>query len=102
MLRLPFIFAFAVLVSGTGASSASETLTGTVTAVHDGDTFSIGKQRVRVFGIDAPELNQQCRVDAIHQPGPSPCVACGHASRDALAGLILNKEVQCIKRGQSY
>lgn len=80
----------------------ADTFVGTVTRVHDGDTFSIGKQRIRIFGIDAPELNQQCRADAIYEPGPSPCVACGRSSRDWLAGIILNKEVQCTSRGKSY
>jgi endonuclease YncB( thermonuclease family) len=38
-------------------------ITGAVTRVHDEDTFSMGKQRIRVYGIDALELNQQCRAD---------------------------------------
>ena len=77
--------------------------TGTVTAVHDGDTLTLdGTTKVRLFGIDAPELKQQCRADAIHSPGPSPCVPCGEASRQALEGLVLGKEVTCIDRGKSY
>lgn len=92
-----------IMMAFLSASASSTTMIGgTVTAVHDGDTFSIGHQRIRVFGIDAPELNQQCRADAIHEPGPSPCIPCGHTARDALAGLIMGKEVHCLDRGKSY
>ncbi len=85
------------------AAGAPQELSGKVTAVHDGDTFTInGTTKIRVFGIDAPELKQQCRADAIHAPGPSPCVPCGESAREALEGLILGKEVRCGNRGQSY
>ena len=33
--------------------------TGVPTSIHDGDTFRFGKLRVRVWGIDAPELETQ-------------------------------------------
>jgi len=82
--------------------SDAATLVGIATAVHDGDTFTIGKQKIRVFGIDAPELNQKCRADAILEPGPSPCVPCGKQARGALSRLIQSKELTCTKRGQSY
>jgi hypothetical protein len=73
-------------------------IVGIVTAVHDGDTFSIGKQRIRVFGIDAPELHQMCaaRADA------SSCAPCGETARRALSAMILGKEVRCTDRGRSY
>ncbi len=73
---------------------------GTVTAVGDGDTFALGGTTVHVFGIDAPEFAQQCRADAIHAPGPSPCVPCGQRARDVLAGLVLGKTVTCTDRGE--
>jgi len=96
----------ALTASAQAASNHSnnkvQVLSGAVTDVHDGDTFTIGKQKIRVFGIDAPELNQKCRADAIYKEGPSPCVPCGHQARGALSKLIAGKELTCTKRGQSY
>lgn len=74
-----------------------------MSAVHDGDTLTLaGGRKVRLFGIDAPELRQQCRADAIYAPGPSACVPCGESSRLALEGLVLGKDIHCTDRGRSY
>ena len=82
----------AITVAAILFAAPALAITGTVTAVHDGDTFTIdGTTKIRVFGIDAPELRQACRVDAIHAPGPSPCVPCGEDARRALDKLILGK-----------
>jgi micrococcal nuclease len=47
---------------GLTAPAAAQTLTGTVVAVHDGDTISIRTSsstvRVRLYGIDCPEYQQ--------------------------------------------
>lgn len=60
-----------------------------VIAVHDGDTVSIRggdgqMRRVRVEGIDAPELNQRF----------------GLAARDVMRALTLRKSVQVVSRGR--
>ena len=100
-LALTLFLATLTTVPALGASVVR--IDGVVAKVHDGDTFTlVGGQKIRVFGIDAPELHQQCRADAIHAPGPSPCVPCGEAARQALEELILGKEVRCESRGQSY
>ena len=74
---------FAVML---GASPALADVSGRVSRVHDGDTFTLAGQKVRIWGIDAPELKQQCGG-----------VACGTAARDALQQLVRSRTVVCVQ-----
>jgi endonuclease YncB( thermonuclease family) len=57
--------------------------------VHDGDTFWVGETSVRLWGVDAPELNQTCRNrDDVRM--------CGEISRDHLISLLSRSLVQCV------
>lgn len=67
----------------TGAVSA--------TAVLDGDTIELSGKRVRLHGIDAPELAQTCREGTTTTP-------CGEIARNALIGLAAGATVQCERR----
>ena len=58
----------------------------------DGDSLSIGGQRVRLFGIDAPEFDQSCT-----RAGSS--WDCGKAAADQLAKMVTGREVRCIPTG---
>lgn len=49
--------------------------------VHDGDTLKYGTLRIRLHGIDAPELSQTCK-------GPSASDLCGKRARDYLKRLV--------------
>jgi endonuclease YncB( thermonuclease family) len=56
--------------------------------VHDGDTLSLAGERIRLRGLDAPELSQTClRAGADY--------ACGRSARDALAALIGQGQTTC-------
>lgn len=59
--------------------------------VNDGDTITIGAERIRLRGIDAPEYAQICRKNGADY-------ACGRASREALVKLVRNKTVSCSGR----
>jgi len=50
--------------------------------VVDGDTLSIGRERIRLYGVDAPESKQTC-TDAGGRP-----YACGAVATDALAKRV--------------
>jgi len=50
--------AFLLLIFATSSGAAAE-LVGRAT-VTDGDTLTVAKQRIRLWGIDAPESAQQC------------------------------------------
>jgi endonuclease YncB( thermonuclease family) len=54
----------------------------------DGDSLVINDIEVRLYGIDAPELNQSCGSNAGEYP-------CGREAKDALRGLLRNKIINC-------
>jgi endonuclease YncB( thermonuclease family) len=58
-------------------------------SVIDGDSIRDGKRRIRLYGIDAPELRQQCR------DGAGRAYRCGDAAREALETLIGKHEIGC-------
>jgi endonuclease YncB( thermonuclease family) len=56
--------------------------------VNDGDTLTLGQERIRLRGIDAPEYTQTCRSNAADY-------ACGRLARQALVDLIGGRAVSC-------
>jgi endonuclease YncB( thermonuclease family) len=58
-----------------------------VPQVVDGDTLKFGHQRVRLYGIDAPELHQTC---------DGGTWAAGKLARAALMGIIGGRPVTCV------
>ena len=67
------------------------TIAGPATVI-DGDTLEIRDQRIRLFGIDAPESGQSC-TDADGQS-----YRCGQRAAQALADRIGNRPVTCRQR----
>jgi endonuclease YncB( thermonuclease family) len=55
----------------------------------DGDSFTLGSQRYRLYGIDAPELHQDC-TDAAGRSWP-----CGTRARSELRRIIGTYPVTC-------
>lgn len=63
-------------------------MSGEEVRVIDGDTIAIGDERIRLFGIDAPEDSQTCSQD-----GRS--VRCGDEATAYLQALIGRRQVNC-------
>ncbi|WP_342587162.1 thermonuclease family protein [Kumtagia ephedrae] len=56
--------------------------------VNDGDTITVGTEKIRLRGIDAPEFTQSCMRDGKSYP-------CGRQARQRLRTLIGNQPVAC-------
>ncbi|MDP9809078.1 endonuclease YncB(thermonuclease family) [Rhizobium tibeticum] len=54
----------------------------------DGDSLNLGKERMRLYGIDAPELSQRCER-------AGRAWACGQEAKRALQVLIMPADTQC-------
>ena len=62
----------------------------------DGDTIHIGSNKIRLHGIDAPELNQDCNYD-------NKKWECGQQSKKFLLNLINFDTVNChVKTTDKY
>ena len=77
-----------VLIPGFSIPASADVI-GSVRAI-DGDTLEFSDQRVRLHGIDAPELHQKCWLEGSKW-------ACGEESLRALQNLIDGADVKCQK-----
>lgn len=60
-----------------------------IAKVLDGDSILVGKNEVRLFGIDAPEYKQECLFD------DKSSYQCGVASFKYLKNLVNGQEISC-------
>jgi endonuclease YncB( thermonuclease family) len=61
--------------------------------VIDGDTLKLDRQRIRLKGLDAPELHQECDIGGRRY-------SCGDRARRFLDDLVSGHEIDC--SGQEY
>jgi len=89
---MPFTLIAAILLATLAVPPAAGAgpVDGPAQAV-DGDTLVVGDRKVRLFGIDAPELDQTCERSG-------RTWACGAAAKQMLAGLLSAGPVSCLVR----
>lgn len=81
------LFAAVLVVIALAVQRSMPPLTGAVRVV-DGDSLEIGGERVRLGGIDAPELHQSCGAAGRDWP-------CGAKAKAALAALVEGADLRC-------
>jgi endonuclease YncB( thermonuclease family) len=87
-----YILASVAVLAMVGTPRAGESVLTGRAVVIDGDTLQIAGERIRLHGIDAPELDQSC----IDSGGRT--TACGRMARDRLSEMIGTSVVRCETR----
>lgn len=87
------VVALGVIAAVPARDTAAREAVSGVAQVIDGDTLDIKGERIRLEGIDAPEISQSCprRVFGTW--------ACGKAAAKALQQLIEKRRLSCESRG---
>jgi endonuclease YncB( thermonuclease family) len=75
-----------------GTASSTPAAVSPTVRVIDGDTFDLGGQRIRLWGIDAPEARQQCHG----RDGQT--YNCGQDATAVLRELLRGRRTECDKR----
>lgn len=89
MKTLLAALAFSLVAIAAGCSPAvSEEINGKA-SVLDGDTLEIAAQRIRLFGIDAPETGQRCNLRT------DKTWPCGADASKALRSMVQGNELRC-------
>ena len=81
-----FILILTCLIFATNFAN-SKTIFGKARII-DGDTIHIKSNKIRLHGIDAPEIKQTCKIDNQNW-------YCGKQSTKELKNLINNQKVEC-------
>ncbi len=90
LLVLAALLIVAFYVDEWSDAGAPVLIAGQKLHIADGDSFSVGTQKLRLDGIDAPEYRQIC------QDAAGTAWQCGKASRAALEQILIQPGLACI------
>lgn len=80
-------------VEAAGAPTAARALAGHPTRITDGDTFRLGEVRIRLHGVNAPEMRTpdgrpaRLHLEALIGPGPVECQDTGGRSYQRVVAI---------------
>jgi endonuclease YncB( thermonuclease family) len=92
LLTVSFLFLLLLIAARLSGPQQESVFSGPFFVI-DGDTLAVGPERLRLLGIDAPELRQTCLDEA------QRAWACGEEARAALARLMRGELPEC--RGEA-
>lgn len=92
MRQIAISIGFLVFFAWTQGLKAETYVTG-MARVIDGDTVEIGELKIRLHGIDTPEIKQRC------EGANGVMWACGEGARHALSDKISGREIRCRDMG---
>jgi endonuclease YncB( thermonuclease family) len=81
----------ALLLTPEAYGRESERAYSGVPTITDGDTIRIGKDRFRLYGIDAPERDQVCKLAGKDW-------SCGRSATSFLRDLVGKQSVRCVQK----
>ena len=90
-MRLTIVMAAALMLTGLAVPAGAGEITGTPLVI-SGDTLVLDGTRLRLYGVDAPEAGQKCRL-ANGRP-----YDCGLVSTTALMDLTAGVSITCRTR----
>lgn len=88
--RLTLLLLSLAAAAGAELSCTGADITGRATVIA-GDSLEIGRERIRLFGIDAPEGKQDCRRNG-------EAWRCGEDAADKLRSLVRGATLRCTPR----
>ena len=88
-MRVAMIVIYWIVISSAAYANEPNPVNG-IPRVIDGDTLEVAGWQVHLSDIDAPELNQQCRLST------GRCYKCGQVSKAALELRLSATSVQCV------
>ena len=84
---IPLLGMILTVVASAGGHAETTEIRGNVQII-DGDTVKMGERIIHLFGVDAPEIKQQCRIYRLNWP-------CGERAVVTLELFIAKKPVRC-------
>ena len=87
ILIFKFFFIVIILIFLNNYALSQSSIIGKAEVI-DGDTIHINNNKIRLHGIDAPEIKQTCMTNDV-------IWNCGIKSKKTLQNFILEKEVNC-------